>query len=68
MDLDAFLTDLGLSDTTAANRLGVSSEAIRLWRRGKRQVPAERAVQIETELGVPRHVTRPDLWPAEAAQ
>lgn len=59
--------DAGLAEAIAAagNRhrlatlLGVSYPAIRKWWR----VPsAERALDIERIVGVPKHVTRPDLY------
>ncbi|MFA5941381.1 MAG: Cro/CI family transcriptional regulator [Sinimarinibacterium sp.] len=44
-----------------AKALGISDEAVRLWRaRGK--VPAERVVDVERLTGVPRERLRPDLY------
>ena len=59
----------GLTDAAVAVRLGLSDEAVRLWRVGKRAVTAERALEIEAKLGIPRHEVRPDLWdaPGDAA-
>lgn len=46
-----------------ASILGIQHQAIHTWRR----VPAERAIQIERALGIPKSQLRPDLWePTEA--
>jgi DNA-binding transcriptional regulator YdaS (Cro superfamily) len=47
-----------------ASRLGISREAVRKW---KRQVPAERVLEIEhaTDGQVSRHDLRPDIYPRE---
>jgi DNA-binding transcriptional regulator YdaS (Cro superfamily) len=52
-----------------AARLGITPQAVRKWERawdsGNHQaVPAHRAVQIESAVGMSRHELRPDLWPA----
>ena len=50
-----------------AARLGITPQAVRKyelqWDAGRvTAVPAERAIQIEQVVGVPRHRLRPDLW------
>ena len=46
-----------------ARELGITHGAVYQWRR----IPAERVLEVERITGVPRHVLRPDLYPAEAA-
>ncbi len=48
------------SITTLATDLGISPQAVSVWRR----VPAERAREVERITGIPRHELRPDLWDA----
>lgn len=64
MTLTEHMDRAGLSDADVADRLEVSAEAVRLWRKGKRQITAARAVEIERIFGMPRHELRPDLWAA----
>lgn len=45
--------------------LGV--EKTTLWRWEKRHPPAERVIEIERLIGIPRYDLRPDLYPREAA-
>ena len=33
-----------------------------------RQVPSTRVLDVERKTGIPRHVTRPDLYPADSRQ
>lgn len=40
---------------------GLTYQAIYRWRK---RVPAERVLQMEAVTGIPRHVIRPDLYPA----
>jgi pyruvate kinase len=46
----------GLISKIAAE-LGISQSAVSMWER----VPAERVVEIERIVGIPRHRLRPDL-------
>jgi len=64
MRLGQHMKRLGLSDAAVAAKLGVSAEAVRLWRHGLRRVSAERAMEIERALDIPRGDLRPDLWPS----
>ena len=63
--LDRVFQILG-SQVALANRLNVSAEAVRKWRR---RIPAERVLQIEEAVDgqVTRHELRPDLYPVEQA-
>lgn len=63
MDPKQLARDAGFESVTAlASALGIKAPSINQWR----EVPAKRAVQIEAVSGgkLPRHVLRPDLWPA----
>ena len=44
-------------------RLGLTRGAIWAWVEGGK-VPAERVIPLEMVIGVPRHLIRPDLYPA----
>jgi plasmid maintenance system antidote protein VapI len=68
MPLADYMREHSLSDTDVANAAGVTAEAVRSWRHGKRRVGPETARKIEKQLGIPKHILRPDLWTiAEAA-
>lgn len=56
----------GLTQSDIAEALGVAQSAVSNWSRGEKEPSAERAVDIETKLGVPRSEIRPDLWPVVA--
>ena len=47
------------SKSALARILGVTRGAICQWQR----IPSERVISIESLVGVPRHVLRPDLYP-----
>ena len=47
--------------TAFAEALGVKHPSIHNWRR----IPSERVLQVEKITGIPRHLLRPDLYPAE---
>jgi DNA-binding transcriptional regulator YdaS (Cro superfamily) len=51
------------SQHALAEKLKVSDEAVRKW---KRRVPAERVLEIEEATGgaITRHELRPDIYPA----
>lgn len=42
--------------------LGLRAPAICKWEKGGRKISAERAVEIEQRVGIPRHELRPDLF------
>ena len=48
-----------------ADKLKLPYQTIVAWRR--RGVPAERVLEIENAIGVPRHEIRPDLYPPPQA-
>jgi len=52
----------GLSLQAVADLFGVTRGLILYWE--NKGVSAERALDIERELQIPRHMLRPDLWDA----
>jgi DNA-binding transcriptional regulator YdaS (Cro superfamily) len=48
----------------AGRLLGVSEVQMYRYETGQRRVPAERVMKFEAITGVPRHVLRPDVFPA----
>lgn len=64
MRFAAYMAEHGLTDGEFAARLGVCAETVRLWRHGKRRIPAERASEISFLTAIPRWELRPDLWDA----
>ena len=46
----------------AAARMGCRYQRIQRWLHAGR-IPAERAIDVERALGIPRYKLRPDLWP-----
>lgn len=47
--------------------LGLTQQAVSKRLKARRPVSAEEAILLERELGIPRHESRPDLFPADAA-
>jgi DNA-binding transcriptional regulator YdaS (Cro superfamily) len=62
--LDPILTEYAVSPKDIEVSLGVCSETVRLWRRGKRRIDHTCAQRIEARFGIPRHRMRPDIWAA----
>jgi DNA-binding transcriptional regulator YdaS (Cro superfamily) len=60
--LDSIFTEFGLTTAEVAVSLNVTTEAVRLWRRGMRQLPPNYARLIEERFHIPRHRLRPDVW------
>jgi DNA-binding transcriptional regulator YdaS (Cro superfamily) len=63
------LKQRGLNGARLAALLGVNKSSVSRWINGK--ISAERVPDVERVAGIPRHVLRPDLWPAspkEAAE
>ena len=58
--LMALKTDL--PDAAIAAEAGVSLEAVRLWRHGKRRIAPAHVSAVSRITGIPRHELRPDLW------
>ncbi len=68
MGLATYMAENGLSDAQLGVMVGVSAEAVRLWRHGKRSISAKRAIKISALTGIPRHQLRPDLWDMRASR
>lgn len=66
MSLASYMADHSLNDAEVGARLGVTAEAVRLWRHGKRRIAPITAKRIEREFGIPLHLLRPDIWQAPA--
>lgn len=49
------------SKSELARQLGIAVQSIQQWKR----IPAERVLDVEKVTGIPRHILRPDLYPAE---
>jgi len=60
--LDRYREIHGDSWAEIANKLGCSEEAVRSWANGSRPIVAERAVEFEKKLGIPRETLRPDIF------
>ena len=50
-----------------ADRLGIPEPTARALVNGSRPVTADRALQIEEKIGIPRETLRPDLFVRRAA-
>lgn len=61
--LSEALKRMGLRQSDLAERCGVSEPTVSRWVRGG-SIPAERVLTVEKITGVPRHVLRPDVYPA----
>lgn len=53
------------SQTAFGKLIGKRQSVIHDWLRNGKDLPAEYVRQVEEELGVPRYVSRPDLFPPE---
>lgn len=62
--LRAYRKTHNLSRKDVADRLGLTPGMIGHIEVGRRGISAERAIQIEKELGIPRILLRPDLFRA----
>jgi DNA-binding transcriptional regulator YdaS (Cro superfamily) len=62
-DLLTVLEKHGLKECDLIQVLGVTDRTVFFWRSGERRPSAERAMQAEKLLKIPRHELRPDLWP-----
>jgi DNA-binding transcriptional regulator YdaS (Cro superfamily) len=48
----------------AGRLLGISEVQMHRYETGQRKIPPTRVVEWETITGIPRHVLRPDVFPA----
>jgi DNA-binding transcriptional regulator YdaS (Cro superfamily) len=64
--IDTVIEKLG-GPTKAAAALGISNPSVVLNWRARKQVPADRVIEIEKLTDVSRHLLRPDVFGAEKA-
>jgi DNA-binding XRE family transcriptional regulator len=55
---------LALSQIEMAKKIGVSAGFMHDLEKGRRKVSPQRALKLEIDVGIPRHVLRPDIWPS----
>jgi DNA-binding transcriptional regulator YdaS (Cro superfamily) len=60
--LDDILDEFGVLPKDLQISLGVTYEAVRLWRNGRNRITPTVAREIELKFGIPRHRLRPDIW------
>lgn len=58
--LAAYRATCGATLEEWARKIGVHKTTVYRWERSG--VPAERVADVETKLGIPRHMIRPDLF------
>jgi DNA-binding XRE family transcriptional regulator len=54
---------LALSQIEMAKKIGVSAGFMHDLEKGRRKMSPQRALELEIDAGIPRHVLRPDIWP-----
>lgn len=60
--LQRAIKEIGTSEL--GRRIGVTPQAISQWK----VVPAARVLDVERETGEPRHLLRPDFYPAPGTE
>lgn len=65
--LDRYLELHGITQAELAIRLQIPEPTTRALINGARPITAERAVELEKKLGIPRETLRPDLFVKRAA-
>ena len=55
------------SQSEFGRRIGASQQRVSYWLAQGKELPAEFVLTAEREFGVPRHVWRPDIYPAAPA-
>tara|TARA_R110002111_G_scaffold170741_1_gene236426 strand:- start:1195 stop:1425 length:231 start_codon:yes stop_codon:yes gene_type:complete len=60
--LRAYREALGLSQAALAKEIGVQDAAICKWEKGR--VSVQMVLTVERITGIPRHLLRPDVYPA----
>jgi len=61
-DLKSLLEKSGLKPVHLARMASVDKASVSRWMKGR--VPAERVLEVERLTSIPRHLLRPDLYPA----
>lgn len=49
--------------SSVAKKLGETKQVVWSWVNVLHRVPAERVMELEAAIGVPRHLIRPDIYP-----
>lgn len=57
--------DAATSQSELARLCGVSQSAVWKWAQSSKRLPAEHVLTVEAATGIPRHVLRPDIYPAD---
>lgn len=61
MTLHQAMRDKGITDADLADAVGVSREAVRMWRSGQRRIAVDRVAAVSAATGIPAAELRPDL-------
>ena len=67
MDLATAFRGTGLTQAQIAARAHAHPVTVSKWISGALRPGPERALALEAEFGLPRHLLRPDLWDAPPA-
>jgi hypothetical protein len=62
--LDRVLFERDISSVTVALTCGVTQQCVSAWRLGRRRPGVQHAKLLDSALGIPRHLIRPDLFDA----
>lgn len=62
------IIELAGSQAALAAVIGRPQQTVSYWLRHGKPLPAEYVATLETQLGIPKHVSRPDLFAREAAE
>lgn len=60
--LDQIMSERDISNAALGRICGVSAQAARHWRLGVYSPKIPYAKLIAAQLGIPRHLLRPDIW------
>lgn len=64
--IESYRREHSLTYRQIADRVGANAAQIFRWAKGTRTIPAEKAMILHNELGIPLGAMRPDLWPEAA--
>jgi len=64
MRIQQYMREHSLSNVAMGALIGVSTEAVRLWVHGKREISPLAAIKISKATGIPLHEIRADIWAA----
>jgi hypothetical protein len=60
--LDRVLLERDISSVSVASTCGVTQQCVSAWRLGRRRPGIQHAKLLDSALGIPRHLIRPDLF------